>query len=592
MANMEHEAAKRTPSRNLRALRGLAPFLKPHLGALIAATSALIVTAGLSLTLPVAVRRIIDGFGEDIALMDQYFRAAILIAALLALGAGIRFYLVTRLGERVVADIRKEIYARMIVKSPGFFERILTGEVLSRITTDTTLIQSVVGSSISLALRNIMMFVGGLILMVLTSPKLTSLVLLIVPVVIVPILAFGRKVRKESRITQDKIAESSGNASETLQASQTVQAFTHEAASRRRFEGLTEEAFGAAARRIKARSFLTMIVIFLVFTGVVGVLWLGARDVRQELMSAGTLVQFVIYAVLVAGSVAALSEIWTEVQRAAGATERLVELLEAEDVIDDPEHPQVLTHVRGEIAFEGVRFAFPSRPNTDVLTGFDLVIKPGETVAFVGPSGAGKSTIFHLLMRFFEPQEGRVLIDGIDVSDMTRTGFRKHIAYVPQDPIIFAASARENIRFGWPDAHDEAVEAAAKAAEAHDFITALPEGYEAMVGERGVMLSGGQRQRLAIARAILRNAPILVLDEATSALDAQSERLVQTAVEALAKERTTLVVAHRLSTVRQADRIVVLDGGRIVDEGTHSELMQRSGLYSDLVKLQFLSSDV
>ncbi|MEM9715433.1 MAG: ABC transporter transmembrane domain-containing protein [Pseudomonadota bacterium] len=588
MAPTDADLASREQSRNFRALRGLVPFLKPHLGSLIAATIALVVTAALSLTLPLAVRRVVDGFNEDIALLDRYFQAAILVAGLLAIGTGLRFYLVTRLGERVVTDIRKTVYERMIIKSPGFFENILTGEVLSRMNTDTTLIQSVIGSSVSLALRNILIFCGGLLLMFLTSPKLTGLVLLIVPVVIVPILAYGRRVRGFSRTTQEKIAESSANASETLLAAQTVQAFTHEAQSRGFFDRLSEDAFRAARSRIIARSFMTVIVIFLVFTGIVAVLWLGTRDVRSDLMTPGTLVQFVIYAIMVAGSVAALSEIWTELQRAAGATERLVELLEADDPISDPTNGKILTNVAGNIEFSDVAFAYPSRPNQIALKEFSVLIKPGETVAFVGPSGAGKSTIFQLLMRFFDPQSGTIRLEGVDIKEMERSHFREFLAYVPQDPVIFATSAKENIRFGRPDASDDDVIAAAKAANAHEFLMDLPEGYESLVGERGVMLSGGQRQRLAIARAILRDAPILVLDEATSALDVQSERSVQHAVEALSEDRTTLVVAHRLSTVLRADRIIVLQDGRIVDQGRHEELMKREGLYADLVKLQFL----
>ena len=592
MATNEVDPLSRPQSKDLRALKGLIPFLQPYTVILIAAFFALVITAGLSLALPLAVRRVIDGFGKEIALMDQYFTAAIIIAGMLAIGSGVRFYLVTRIGERVVADIRKTVYERMISKSPGFFEQILTGEVLSRITTDTTLIQAVVGSSVSLALRNIMIFSGGLVLMMLTSPKLTGLVLLIVPAVIVPILFFGRRVRNQSRITQDKVAESSGNASETLLAAQTVQAFTHEAASRGLFDRLTEDAFDAAHRRIWARSFMTVIVIFLIFTGIVSVLWLGARDVRAELLSPGILAQFLIYAVMVAGSVAALSEVWSEIQRASGATERLVELLEAKDPIVDPDDPQTLATVSGRLSFKDVNFAYPSRGDENTLKGLSVDVAAGQTVAFVGPSGAGKTTIFQLLMRFFDPQSGQIKIDGVDIANMDRDHFRKFIAYVPQDPVIFATTARENIRFGRPGATDAEIEAAAIAAEANEFITALPEGYDALVGERGVMLSGGQRQRLAIARAILRDAPILVLDEATSALDARSERLVQTAVEALSKDRTTLVVAHRLSTVMRADRIIVLDAGQIVDEGTHEELLSRGGLYAELVKLQFLSNQI
>jgi len=476
----------------------------------------------------------------------------------------------------------------MIGMSPQFFERVMTGEVLSRITTDTTLILSVISSSVSIALRNLLIFLGGMALMLLTSVKLTSLVLLIVPAVIIPIIVLGRRVRALSRVNQDKIAESSGNASETLLAAQTVQAFTHEKPSRLRFFTLTEQAYDAARRRIGVRAVMTVIVIFLVFTGVLGVLWMGARDVRADLMSPGALVQFVIYAVLVAGAVGALSEIWGELQRAAGATERLVELIQAEDNIVDPVVTKVLSKpVRGEISFDAVNFTYPSRPDMPALKDFDLTIKAGESVALVGPSGAGKSTVFQMVLRFFDPITGAVLFDGIDIKKIDRDIFRKEMAYVPQDPVIFATSAIENIRFGRPEATDDEVIEAAKAAAAHDFLSKLPEGYDSFVGERGVMLSGGQKQRIAIARAILRDAPVLLLDEATSALDAQSELAVQKAVDRLSKDRTTLIVAHRLATVKKADRIIVLDEGAIVAQGTHAQLVKQGGLYAQLAKLQF-----
>jgi len=580
---------ERETSKKVGGLGALWPFLKPYRGLMIGSGCALVLTAMMSLALPLAVRRVVDSFRIDNSeILDLYFLAALGIAAVLALGTGLRYSLVTRLGERVVADIRKAVFDRVITMSPQFFEKIMTGEVLSRITTDTTLIQSVLGSSVSVALRNVLLFVGGLALMLLTSAKLTGLVLLIVPAVIAPILILGRRLRVISRENQDWIAASSGNAAEALGAVQTVQSYTHEAASQAQFGEFTETAYEVSRRRIRVRALLTVIVIFLVFTGIVGVLWMGALDTRAGLMTEGTLIQFVIYAVMVAGSVAALSEIWGELQRAAGATERLVELLNTEDMVQDPVTPATLaTPVRGEITFEDVTFRYPARPDTLALDGVSLTVAPGETVAFVGPSGAGKTTIIQMIQRFYDPDQGRVLVDGMALTDLSRDAFRHYIAVVPQDPAIFASSARENIRFGRPGASDAEVESAARAAAAHDFISALPEGYDSFVGERGVMLSGGQKQRIAIARAILRDAPVLLLDEATSALDAESERAVQHAVDELSSGRTTLIVAHRLATVKKADRIVVMDQGRIVATGPHDQLVAEGGLYARLARLQF-----
>ena len=580
---------ERQPSKQLGALSGLLPFLIPYKGLIAASCFALIITAGLSLVLPLAVRRVIDTFesGNE-SILDLYFAAILAVAALLAAGTAIRYALVTKLGERVVTDIRETIFNRVLKMSPQFYETIMTGEVISRITTDTTLILSVIGSSISVALRNILIFTGGLALMLFTSVKLTSLVLLIVPAVLIPILTLGRKLRRLSRENQDWIASSSGNASEALSAVQTIQAYTHEKLSAKAFNEVSEKAFRSARKRISTRAWMTAIVIFFVFSGIVGVLWIGARDVRSGVISTGVLVQFVIYAVMVAGAVAALSEILGELQRAAGATERLVELLNLRDCVKDPMKAKEFNGpVRGKIEFSSVNFVYPSRPDNPALSELNFKVEPGETVAFVGPSGAGKSTIFQLLLRFYDPISGVVKVDSMNLKELSLESLRKNIAVVPQDPNIFAMSAIENIRFGRPDASDEDVMAAAKAASAHEFIEKLPESYQTFVGERGVMLSGGQKQRIAIARAILRDAPILLLDEATSALDSENEQAVKTAVESLSKSRTTLVVAHRLATVKKADRIIVMNQGKLIATGTHEELLSAGGLYAKLARLQF-----
>ncbi|MEN9011417.1 MAG: ABC transporter transmembrane domain-containing protein [Yoonia sp.] len=588
-----YAASKRDPSKKVGAMGQLWPFVRPYKGMVVLALIALTFTAVISLVMPLAVRQVVDNFDvSENDLLDRYFVLAFVVAGLLAVGTALRYYLVTRLGERIVADIRVAVFDRMIGMSPVFFERVMTGEVLSRITTDTTLILSVIGSSVSVALRNVLILFGGIGLMLWTSVKMTGLVLWPIPVILIPVVLLGRRVRSLSRENQDWIAKSSGDASEQLLAAQTVQAFTHEDLTRGKFEDVTEKSFIVAKRRIGTRAVMTAIVIFIAFSAVVGFLWMGASDVQSGTITIGELVQFMIYTIMVAGALGALTEIWGELQRAAGATERLVELLNAEDAVVDPSAPVAVPDTQAaEITFDNVIFAYPGRPKISALDGVSFTVNAGESVALVGPSGAGKSTVIQLLQRFYDPQTGGVKIDGVDLRDMARMDFRQHVALVPQDPVIFADTARENIRFGRPDATDAEVVEAAKAAAAHDFLTALPDGYDSDVGERGVMLSGGQKQRIAIARAILRDAPILLLDEATSALDAESERLVQSAVEDLARTRTTIMVAHRLATVKQADRIIVFDGGKIVATGTHDDLVAEGGLYARLARLQFTSGE-
>jgi len=581
-------AARRRVS--LRPLLALKPYLMRHRWMVVGAMVALVVSAAAMLTVPMAVRRVIDhGFaGSDGRLIDQYFAMLIAIGAVLALASATRFYLVNWLGERVVADVRYDIFRHLTELGPAFFERTHSGEVMSRLTADTTQIKAAAGTALSQAMRNAIMLIGALAMMLVTSPKLSALVLVAIPAIVIPLVAYGRVVRRLSRAAQDSLAEASAYASENLVAVRTMQAFGNESAVSRRFGNAVEDAFQSARRRLKARAGLTAMAIFLVVASVTGVLWFGAASVVTGEITGGRLGQFVLYAVFAAGAMAELSEVWGEISQAAGAAERLSELLVEVPEIRSPDNPVALPEpARGAVAFEAVRFSYPSRPEAAALNGFTLDIAPGETVALVGPSGAGKSTVLSLLLRFFDPIDGQVRVDGVDIRTVDLAKLRARIALVPQDAALFADTVAANIAYGSETATREEVVAAAVAAQADGFIRALPQGYDTRLGERGVQLSGGQRQRLAIARAILKDAPILALDEATSALDAESEVLVQRALERLMQGRTTLVIAHRLATVQKADRIVVMDEGRIVEIGTHAELTGTGGLYSRLAKLQF-----
>ena len=590
--NKENNKSEREKGRNISSLFMLASFFKPYYLNLILASLVLILTAGISLTFPIAIRRVVDGFfSNSTSLMDYYFAAAFGLASLLALGTALRFYLVTRLGERVVADIRKALFNKVISMSPGFYERLLTGEILSRITTDTTLILSVVSSSVSLALRNFLLLIGGLFFMFLTSIKLSIMVLLLVPIMVVPILAMGRRLRKLSRESQSRIADSSGMASEMLLASSTIQAFNYVKNARENFSDIIDKSFFIAKKRILVRSIITALIIFVVFVGIVAVLWVGARDVRLGIISPGYLVQFVIYSGFVAGAVAALSEIFGELQRAAGATDRIIEILKSQDPVKQLQNIKSIDR-KNEILidFKNVTFSYPSRPNEIVFNDLNFFIGEGNTLALVGPSGAGKSSIFQILLRFYEFTKGSVKIAGLSIKEIDTQTLRGLFAFVPQEPAIFANSVLENIRFGRPDANNKEVEDAAKKSAAHEFIMGLPEGYDTFVGERGVLLSVGEKQRIAIARAFLRNSPILLLDEPTASLDAESEGLIQRALKNLSKSKTVIVIAHRLSTVKKADKILVLEKGNIVSEGTHAELIKKNGTYAKLARLQFLTN--
>ena len=581
---------KKSRGVKLRPLMALAPYVARYRGQAFAALVALIIASAATLVVPLAVRRMIDfGFSpEGLALINSYFAVMIAVVAVLACASAARYYLVITLGERIVADLRRDVFRHLTSLSPSFFDTAHSGELVSRLTADTTQIKSAVGASVSIALRNLVLFIGASTMMVVTSPKLSGFVLAVITLIVLPLVAFGRRVQKLSRGAQDTLAEASSYASELIGAIRTLQAFTNERLAEARFGGEVERAYVAARSSTRARAFLTATVIFLIFASVIAILWVGSHDVLTNQISAGRLSQFILYAAFAAGALGELSQVWGEISQASGASERLFEILRIKPDIAAPASPRALpVPPRGDVVFDDVRFSYPTRPDHLAVDGVSFAVKAGEKVAVVGPSGAGKSTLFHLLLRFYDPASGVISVDGVPVREADPSAVRSRIALVPQDSAVFATSARENIRFGRPDASDAEVARAADLAHATEFITRLPLGFDTQLGERGVTLSGGQRQRIAIARAILRDAPLLLLDEATSSLDAESETLVQTALEELMSHRTTLVIAHRLATVLSCDRILVMENGRIVEQGTHASLVAANGLYARLARLQF-----